>query len=236
MRDIVERRYYDGTYLSHNPDWDRSDSPWKADLVRTILNEFRITPDSICEIGCGAGAILAHLKKSFPNAALTGFDISPDVARFWKQHEEDGIQFRCGDFLELDHQNYDCILVLDVLEHLANPFAFLDGIKEAGTYFVFHFPLDLSAAGVLREKRLLQTRLDVGHLHYFTKGLALTLLRESGYEIMHWRYTHASLSGPSRKLKTRLASIPRRLAYSLSRDLAVRLLGGETLMVLARMA
>lgn len=232
----VEHRYQDGTYLVNNPDWDRSDSLWKALLIRTIFNEFKLSPASICEVGCGAGDILVHMKKTYPDAIVTGYDIATDVARFWKDHEGHGIQFHCGDFLELDQQHYDCILLIDVIEHLANPFSFLDAIREKAEYFVFHFPLDLSASTVLREKPLLRARQNVGHIHYFTKGLVLSLLRESGFDVTHWRYTNASLSGPGRRLKTRLASLPRRLAYSVNKDLGARLLGGETLMVLARAA
>lgn len=235
--DTIERRYQDGSYLAHNPDWDRSDSKWKAQHVGTILNEANLSPVRICEVGCGAGEILVHLGKSFPDALLTGFDISTDASRFWKNHEGQGIQFYCADFLtSVNQQQYDCILLLDVIEHLANPFSFLEAIRERAKFFVFHFPLDLSASTVLNEKPLLRQRKTVGHIHYFTKELALALLRESGFEVMHWRYTNASLSGPSQTFKTRLASLPRRLAYLINKDFGVRLLGGETLMVLAKAA
>ena len=183
--DTIEQRYQDGTYLVHNPDWDRSDSAWKALLIGAILNEFKLSPASICEVGCGAGDVLVQMKKSYPDAMLTGYDISTDAARFWKDHEGHGIQFHCGDFLVLNQEHYDCILLLDVIEHLVNLFSFLTGIRERAKYFVFHFPLDLSASTVIREKPLLLARQNVGHMHYFTKGLALALLRESGFDVIH---------------------------------------------------
>jgi hypothetical protein len=96
-----------------------------------------------------------------------------------------------------------------------------------------HFPLDLSALSVLRERPLLLVRDKVGHLHYFTRGLALSLLQESGFEIIEARYTGAALDMPQRFLKTRVAGVGRRLVYTINHDLGARLLGGETLMVLA---
>ncbi|MDZ7615898.1 MAG: methyltransferase type 12 protein, partial [Patescibacteria group bacterium] len=54
-----------------------------------------------------------------------------------------------------------------------------------------------------------------------------------GYRIVEWRYTGASLNCPHRSLKTRLAGIPRRIAHCIHKDWAVRLFGGETLLVLA---
>lgn len=230
----IERRYQDGTYLSENKDWNRADSSWKAALVGEILKEAGISPVRLCEVGCGAGEILVQLKKTFPAASVEGFDISADASRFWEQHEGRGVRFFCGDFLSLGRPQYDCVLLLDVLEHLANPFAFLEALRPKGKVFVFHFPLDLSAFAVLRERPLLQVRKTVGHIHYYTKALALALLRESGFEVMRWRYTNASLSGPARTFKTRLAHLPRRLAYAIHKDIGVRLLGGETLLVLAK--
>lgn len=231
--DRTEARYLNGTYLAHNPDWDQGDSAWKAQLVLRMLASAQSVPSRICEVGCGAGGILANLRKALPDVYLAGFDISPDAAKFWQALEGAGIAFTCADFLESDDERYDCVLLLDVIEHLPNPFAFLEAIRDRSQYFVFHFPLDLSAVGVLRETPILNQRRTVGHLHYFTKELALELLRESGFKVLEWRYTNASLTGPRKGLKTRLASLPRRFAYALNKDVGVRLLGGETLIVLA---
>lgn len=229
----VERRYQDGTYLAKHQEWDRSDSPWKASLIQKIFSAFDIEPRSICDVGCGAGDILSQMRMMYPEASLTGFDISQDAAHFWKEHEGKDIQFQCKNFLDTDQRAYDCILLLDVIEHLANPFDFLAKIAGRAKFFVFHFPLDLSALSVLRENRMLQARREVGHIHYFSKGLALALLYESGFDVLHCCYTNASVSGPAQNLKTKIASLPRRFAYFVNKDFGTRLLGGETLMVLA---
>jgi len=229
----IENQYRNGTYLTQNPDWDRQDCLWKARLVRNVLDEFKIEPKSVCEVGCGTGDVLVHLKQFYPQCEYTGYDISPQVEQFWEEHKAVGLHFHCGDFLALNKQYYDCILLVDVIEHLANPFKFLDAIQKMAKYFVFHFPLDLSVSTVLREKPLLNARLKVGHIHYFTKGLALAFLRDAGFHIMRYRYTNAFLKGPGRSLKTRIAALPRRLVYLVDKDFGVRLLGGETLVVLA---
>jgi hypothetical protein len=81
---------------------------------------------------------------------------------------------------------------------------------------------------------LINVRKKVGHLHYYTKDLALSILLDTGYEVLDWRYTGASLNSPKRSLKTRLAALPRLIAYKVNKDFGVRLLGGETLLVLAK--
>jgi SAM-dependent methyltransferase len=232
----LESRYYDGTYLADNPDWDRADASWKAQLVASILTDHELAPATVCEVGCGTGDVLAHLAKSLPNARMTGYDISPQVTRFWDEHgkERGSLKFHLGDFHEIDRYVYDALLMLDVFEHLRDPFSFLEKSRAHARHFVFHIPLDLSASSVARPGPLISVRGKVGHLHYYTRELALATLADTGYEVIEWRYTGASLQAPNRSLRTRLAGLPRRLAYAMNKDLAVRLLGGETLMVLAR--
>jgi hypothetical protein len=233
---VISQRYLNGEYAAKNPTWDGEDAPWKVRLITVLLQTQGLAPASVAEVGCGAGGIITGLRSHLPDAALYGFDISPDAARFWERHSADRVEFVAGDFLQLGRPSYDLILLLDVVEHLADPHSFLTAIRGRAAHFVFHFPLDLSASSVVRESPLLESRDRVGHIHYFTKGLALALLRECGYEVMHAQYTGAAYSAPQRTFRTRLAALPRLIAYALCKDWGVRLLGGETLLVLARPA
>jgi len=231
----IESRYYDGTYLAENPDWDRKDAVWKAAKVTSILSDNGIEPASICEVGCGSGDVLAHLQKAMPSTNFTGFDISPQAAQFWKEHNVgERLRFQLGDFHQTNRITYDVLLMLDVFEHVRDPFSFLENTRRHATHFIFHVPLDLSASTVVRGNPLIDARKKVGHLHYYTKDLALATLCDTGYEVLDWRYTGASLNSPNRSLKTRFSALPRRLAYAVDKDFGVRLLGGETLLVLAK--
>jgi len=231
--DPVAARYLGASYLQNNPSWDSEDSPWKASKVREILAANDIRPRSLVDVGCGAAIVLAELKRAYPEARLAGFDIAPDAERFWAQPRASGIELTIGDFTAATTGAFDVLLALDVLEHLQDPFAFLSRIRGRARQYVFHFPLDLSAASVLRETPLLHVRHKVGHVHYYTRNLALALLTDCGYGILDARYTGAAFTAPQRSLKTWLASLPRRTARMLNTDWGVRLFGGETLMVLA---
>ena len=169
-----------------------------------------------------------------PGARLFGYEISPDAAAFWERHHDLGIQFRVGNFLEEETQKFDLLLLLDVFEHVPDPFEFLSALRSRAEHFIFHIPLDLNAVSVARETPLLYVRRKVGHIHYYTRGLALALLNECGYEILDWAYTGAAFSAPQSGIKAKLARLPRRMLYALNRDFGVRLLGGDTLIVLAR--
>ena len=200
-----------------------------------MLKEYKIQPETICELGCGAGDVLRFLKASYPNSGLYGYDISPHAATFWinSQGEGDNIFFTLGDFHQINTLSYDILMMLDVFEHVYNPFSFLEKTRKYAKKFIFHIPLDLSAFSVARKMPLLNAHRNVGHLHFYTKDLALEILRDAGYKIIDWRYTGASLNSSERSWKTKIASIPRRLLWRINRDMGVRLLGGETLLVLA---
>ena len=232
----VESRYYDGTYLAENPDWDRKDAPWKAVQVASILSDNKIDPYTVCEVGCGSGDVLLHLQKALPSVKMTGYDISPQAAQFWEQQYEagGGVEFHLGNFHEINRIKYDVLLMLDVFEHVRDPFSFLENSRRHAIHFVFHIPLDLSASAIVRGYPLINVRKKGGHLHYYTKDLALAMLFDTGYEVLDWRYTGASLNSPNRSLKTRLAVFPRRLAYAVHKDFGVRLFGGETMLVFAK--
>lgn len=232
--DATRSRYTSEAYLNANPSWDVEDSPWKVEQVVRMIQRHHLAPSSMAEIGCGAGAILAGLRANFPDAALYGFDIAPGAAGFWGRYASARIEFTLGDFFEHSHRQYDVLLVLDVIEHLANPFDFLVRLSGHAKHHIFHIPLDLSAVSVLREAPLLRVRKKVGHIHYYTKGLALTMLEESGYQVVDSFYTGAGFTAPQRGWLARMASLPRRMVHAMSKDAGVRLFGGETLMVLAR--
>jgi SAM-dependent methyltransferase len=206
---------------------------WKSAKVRELLEPNFIVPKSMVDVGCGAGGVLMQMMDAYPNAKLTGYDIAPDAERFWTAPRDAGINLVIGNFIDSSVPFQDLILLLDVVEHLQDPFSFLSKLKGRAKHYVFHFPLDLSAVSVLRESPLLFVRDKVGHVHYYTRGLVLALLKECGYRVVEAKFTGAAFNAPGRGWKTTLAQIPRRLAFAVNHDWGARLFGGETLIVLA---
>ena len=87
---------------------------------------------------------------------------------------------------------------------------------------------------MLRAGPLLKHRRDVGHLHCFTKETALETLSYAGYDIVDCVFTATAVELPNRGWKADLMKLPRRALFALNQDWAARLLGGYSLMVLAR--
>ena len=228
------KRYTEGEYLSANPTWHEEDSPWKANQIIAMVDRNDLLPYSICEVGCGVGGILEQLHGLMPeNISFVGYEISPQACALANEKGKDRLRFLERDFLE-ESDFYDLLLVIDVLEHIEDYFGFLRRIKPRSNYKIFHIPLDISVQRVLLAKPIMRRRRQVGHLHYFTKETALATLEDTGYEILDHFYTASTLDLPSPSLIYALGKWPLRVATLLNKDLAVRILGGHSLMVLAR--
>jgi hypothetical protein len=223
--------YTRGGYLQSHPTWHAEHSEWKADRVLAMLRKHGLAPSTVCEVGCGAGEILKQLHDRMdPHVHFVGYDISPQAATLSAIRASERLSFKLGDFLAT-REHYDVLLLLDVFEHVEDYFAFLRAARERAHYKLFHIPLELSAQAVLRGKPLIAARDSVGHLHFFTKDLALRVLRDLGYEVVDHFYTPGGIDFVYR-WRTRLARLPRKWLFTLSPDLAARTLGGYSLLVL----
>jgi SAM-dependent methyltransferase len=234
----VDNIYTSGQYLDANQTWHVADSPWKAEQIAEILKANRVVPATVAEIGCGAGAILAELarKPELQAVQFAGYDISPQAIALCSQQKDENIRFVCGDMLAPgSDEHFDVLLIIDVVEHVPDYMGFTAQCRRKAHLKVYHIPLEIHISSVLRNT-LLRGRQSVGHLHYFTADSALALLRDTGHEIIDYRYTSGALAlyrlhpSPMRAL----AYGPRWIMSKINLPFTARALGGFSLLVLAR--
>jgi SAM-dependent methyltransferase len=231
QRDDIRSIYDTGEYLERNPDWHTHESPWKAELISEMLRRNALTPQTIAEIGCGAGEVLRQLQQRTPaNCNFVGYELSAMAFRMCQNRANEKLTFRLKDIAE-DEACFDLVLVLDVVEHLEDYFRFLRNIRKKGKWIIFHFPLDLSVQTILRPYGLLKRRDLHYHLHYFSKETALRTLVETGYRVLDYAYTARSNTF-AKALIQKFLRVPRALLFCIHQDFAVRLLGGYSLLVL----
>lgn len=232
---MPDELYTCGCYLEKHPTWHVEDSSWKATQIIRIMRQNGIVPKSLCEVGCGAGEILKQLQEHMTETCpLWGYEISPQAFELCNKKANEGLHFKLGDIRWETDVFFDVILLIDVIEHLEDYFSFLREIKPKSRYKILHIPLDLSVQAVLRSSPIIRARESVGHLHYFTKEIALRVLKDVGFEVLDWFYTAGATELPARSMRTRMARLPRKLLFSVHEDFAVRVLGGYSLMALAK--
>jgi len=231
----MSKIYQDGTYLSKNSTWHEEDSPLKAKWINNLIKKNSLNPNTICEIGCGSGEILNQMSKVYDEKVkFYGYEISPQAFEVCKKKTKKNLIFSFGDLLKENDKYFDIAMIVDVIEHVEDCFNFLRKIKEKANYKIFHIPLDLSMLNLLRVSPIIAKRKNVGHIHYFTKETALETLKDTGYDIIDYFYTSGSIDLPNQSWKSNLLKIPRKILFNLNKDLAVRVLGGYSLMILTK--
>ncbi|MFT4623450.1 MAG: SAM-dependent methyltransferase [Myxococcota bacterium] len=223
---MVDDRYRGGGYAADNPDWHLADAPHKARAVARLVARVGLQPRRVVDVGCGAGGVASHLADAWPRAEVSGWDIAP--AAIGRARSSGGrARFHVGDPLR-SAVTADLVLCLDVAEHVPDDVGLLRDLAFIAPIAVVRLPLDLSALDVLRPERLLAARRRYGHLHAYTRALALARLAEAG-----WALRQAELERvPPTLLRTRsrISDGVRRAAFRVAPELTVDLLGGWSLL------
>ena len=231
---VAESIYTSGQYLEKNPTWHVEESPWKVRHILSMMKRHHLVPDTVCEVGCGAGEVLQLLQRHMSESCtFWGYDISPQALEICKEKANQRLHFKQADIRQEQDSFFDLLLVLDVIEHLEDYFSFLRDLKPKSRYKLFHIPLEVSVQGVLRGKIFLRNRDLHGHLHSFTKETALRTIEDVGYEVLDYSYS-PEYELYTTLLPTNLMKLPRRLFFPLHKDWTVRILGGFRLLVLAQ--
>jgi SAM-dependent methyltransferase len=230
--------YTSGKYVEQNPYSSFPMQYWKANQLIALLKENGLEElKTLVEVGCGSGAMLRYCAEKMPHVrTFKGFDISPYAIEHAKQFEaaDSRLSYECLDAVTQDIERAELLCCMDIFEHVEDYFTFLRNLKLKAEYKVFHIPLDLSVQMVLRGRPLLHVREKVGHIHYFTKELALATLKDCGYELVDFRYTPSGLQLGSMSGFQKLLLPFRKLLFPFFPDFTVRLLGGYSLLVLTR--
>ena len=239
LSNLESNRYVDGTYLSKVPDWHAGEAPWKGGQVLRMIAKNDLQVGSVCDVGCGVGAVLSELQKSLAaHTMFTGFDISPQAIALAKGRENTTLRFYNEDFLATLPPFPDLLLLLDVFEHVEDYIGFLDKIRRRTKWIMFHIPIDISVMALLRNSKwMLDMRRNYGHLHYFSKPTALATIRDVGFEVVDCFYTDdltiSSESVPAAPVR-RLYYEFRKLICRANEDFAAQLFNSYNLMVLAK--
>ncbi len=228
-------RYRDGSYLAENPTWHVEDSAWKARQIVKMLSKHPLAPlRRVAEVGCGAGEVLVLLQQELPDGVdLSGYEISPQGFALCQPKANQCLHYFNQDLLKSSAPKADLLLAMDVIEHIPDIEGFLCALRGRAAHHIFHVPLELTVQTVWREKPLLRSREKNGHLHFFTRQMALQLLTDCGYEVVDWFYTPAGVD-QGKSSKAKLVKLPRRLLFAINQHFAVRLLGGYSLLVLTK--
>lgn len=229
----LSERYSGGAYAAATGDWHDDDAAWKARHIYALAGDILSAADLVVDVGCGTGGVLNALRPELPSTtALMGFEPAPDAFRIARQRAKSGLEFRQVSIFS-SGVNADTLLCIDVFEHVDDYLGFLRQLRDHAENFIFHIPLDLSLRSLWNHWPM-EARETVGHLHYFTAETARATLADCGYTIERQRFTHAILALPPTALGMKIRRAPHRLLFKCDPAFCSLVLGGCSLLVLAK--
>ena len=154
----------------------------------------------VLEVGCGAGRMLRALHEARPGLRLCGADVSRAALARARARSAD-LELRLVEApdasLPAADGEFDAVLLLDVLEHVSDPGAFLAETKRVmrgGGVLHLHVPCEGDALSLWRwlpgqrGPQSLKQRL-AGHVQRFRRRDILALLREAGFTPLRVRHS-----------------------------------------------
>lgn len=162
--------------------------------------------DRVLEVGCGTGETLYFIKSKYKNVTTVGIELTESIAAIAAKKVDivKNLDVESSRSL-IELGKFDLILLLDVLEHLRDPWNVLKSLVEdnlvKGGVVITSIPnarnhkllvnlirgdFDYSATGIL----------DRTHLRFFTKNSMLKMIKDANLEVIQYHPTN--LDGSSR--------------------------------------
>lgn len=188
------KEYYDESYSTgmYKDFTDASDIKYLTAKHRLKNVIPYCQPGRLLDIGCSNGSFIAHAKESGLHAE--GIDLSAVAIR---EAQERGLTAFCTTAEEFDPgYRYETITFFDVLEHVLDPFGFLQSVHRLlapGGMVALTVPNHGSLIRKLMGHRW-YFYIPEEHLHYFNPSTISALLGRAGFEVKRCSWTYKPLT------------------------------------------
>jgi SAM-dependent methyltransferase len=180
--DLAE--FYDDAYSHSGVEGERW-ARWRALSARGkadhVVALHPASPASVCEVGCGDGALLAELAGRGYGGRHVGYEVSPEAARIAGERRELQVAAFDGDHLPDPDGAHELGVLSHVLEHVPDPPALLRETARVCRSVVVEVPLEdnLSAR---RPAKVAEAQ-RIGHLQRFSRADIHRIAQEAGLRV-----------------------------------------------------
>jgi SAM-dependent methyltransferase len=180
------QRFYDRAYRDGAAEggllarWRALGAVGKADHVQELCARLGLVPDTVLEVGCGEGALLAELSRRGFAPALAGFEISEKAASISRSRGLsvsvfDGARLPAGDL------SHDLGILSHVLEHVPDPGALLRENARVCRSVIVEVPLEANLSARRASKR--EGAAQIGHLQSLDRERVHELVESAGLRV-----------------------------------------------------
>ena len=203
-----------------NPGLHEEDSQWKTSKLCPLVDAFLVRHQKdeiiLLDVGGGAGAILSeianlirrHQNKSVKKYAL---DLSPGALEIQCARNPDIVKALSEDIRKtsLVDKEVDLALMIDVLEHIPEPYRALEELKRIARFVIFKVPIEKTlwtkmADFVRGPQRKQEILASIGHVNFYTPHELRSQIERHLGRIVEFRYADSFRPIQSTKLYTEL--------------------------------
>jgi O-antigen biosynthesis protein len=159
--------------------------------IMSFLDE---APGTVLDVGCGGGATGELIKQKFPGTRVVGIEINPNAAEHARTILDRVVCAGIDDVdaaRDLEGETISTVLLLDVLEHLYDPWRALQRIHRwlrPDTRVIASVPniRNVRTMSDLAEGRFEYGEdgvLDITHVRFFTRSTLRDLFEQTGYAV-----------------------------------------------------
>lgn len=157
--------------------------PWLK-RVLSYCEEFNVKRDLLLEIGPGFGTFCAVATEAKSFKRVVGVEPTPELAQACRDRGVEVVESRVED-LDDNLIGADVVVAFEVIEHLFDPRAFLQGIRSkmnSGGLLILSCPNGLGFdIAMLKEKAL---AVDAEHVNLFNPESLTGLLKAVGFDVV----------------------------------------------------
>jgi SAM-dependent methyltransferase len=196
---MISQEFYDSQYtemvkmVGREWEWRELSGAVKAENIITIAHDLPIR--TILDVGCGTGAVLAHLAKVNFGEHYYALDISQyaisivnrrsDIPKLVEAKVFDGLH------IPYDNKKFDLAILSHVVEHVIDPVPLLREVARVAHYIAVEVPLEANLYTLLKVYVLRSPyRQELGHIHWFNQHNFKRLLESAGLEIAQSRMVY----------------------------------------------
>jgi len=171
--------HYEGDYAEREMEWRRICAQDKVNNLQALLKDSDI--ETILEVGCGTGAVLAEVARRGIGSQHVGVDMAdPSEHADPDSHELTLIQYN-GKSLPFDDESFDLVYASHVVEHVPDPRGFISELSRVAKKAIYiEVPLELH---IRSTQKALQRTVDIGHINPYSLESFLLLLQTAELDV-----------------------------------------------------
>ena len=149
---------------------------------------------NILDIGCGIGALTFTVSKKA--GKIVACDLNADSINIAKRYYlRENIQYITADATEYEfEENFDYIILSNVLEHINNRVDFLEKLKPQAKYFLIRVPMINRSWITLYKKEIgVEYRLDKTHQIEYTLNSFKDEMNQANLELIQYSVQYGEI-------------------------------------------